>query len=288
MIQNRDIKVIHIEPTDVCQAQCPLCARETDSLFDKTSQNHLTVSQIQSLLTIDDIKNLDKVFMCGNFGDPAAGKHTIEIFRYFREINENITLGMNTNGALRNKAWWTSLGELFNKPYDYVVFSIDGLADTNDIYRINVNWDNLMENTRCFIDTGACAQWDMLVYKHNEHQVDECQELARKMGFKWFRAKVSSRGFTDKLQSPSAWQNTKEFDGPIECFVLKEKSMYISATGQTNPCCWLASTRKSHDFYDVQNTWVHDPNPICKRTCSVSDNVNRFKHQWQRETKLNE
>ena len=27
---NREIKVLHLESTDVCQAACPLCARETN------------------------------------------------------------------------------------------------------------------------------------------------------------------------------------------------------------------------------------------------------------------
>ena len=33
----REIKVLHLESTNVCQAACPLCARETDPLFDKRS-----------------------------------------------------------------------------------------------------------------------------------------------------------------------------------------------------------------------------------------------------------
>jgi hypothetical protein len=33
MLTLRNIKVLHLEPTDVCQAECPLCARETDKNF---------------------------------------------------------------------------------------------------------------------------------------------------------------------------------------------------------------------------------------------------------------
>jgi len=29
MLNLRKLKVLHIEPTDVCQLACPLCARET-------------------------------------------------------------------------------------------------------------------------------------------------------------------------------------------------------------------------------------------------------------------
>mgnify|MGYP006919664913 CR=1 FL=1 len=34
------VKVLHLEPTDSCQAACPQCARETDRTFDKNDQNH--------------------------------------------------------------------------------------------------------------------------------------------------------------------------------------------------------------------------------------------------------
>ena len=45
---DRDISVLHLESTDVCQAACPLCARETDPLFNKNEKNHLTYEQIKS------------------------------------------------------------------------------------------------------------------------------------------------------------------------------------------------------------------------------------------------
>ena len=194
----RDIKVLHVESTDVCQAACALCARETDATFRKDLQHHLGIEQIQKHFLDDDIYKLDKMFMCGNYGDPAAGKHSLSIYRWFREVNPNIVLGMNTNGALQTTFWWHELGKLFNQPQDYVVFSIDGLEDTNATYRKNVNWAKLIANVRAFIEAGGSAHWDMLVYRHNQHQVEECEQLARDMGFKWFRAKVSRRGFTNR------------------------------------------------------------------------------------------
>ena len=158
---DRDVRVLHLEPTDVCQASCPLCARETDPLFDKTRKNHLTYEQIENCLPENRIQQLEKMFMCGNYGDPAAGKYTLDIYKQFRDINPTITLGMNTNGGLRSKQWWAELANILNQPYDYVVFSIDGLHDTNHLYRINVNWDVMIENITAFIENGGSAHWDI-------------------------------------------------------------------------------------------------------------------------------
>ena len=83
----RNIKVLHIEPTDVCQAACPGCLREINTDFNKNSKHHLTISKILQVFSDKKIKKLDKMFMCGVYGDPAAGFYTLDIYRYFRNIN---------------------------------------------------------------------------------------------------------------------------------------------------------------------------------------------------------
>ena len=138
----RDIKVLHLEPTDVCQAACALCARETDADFNKNRQHHLSMSQILRVFDEEKIKQLDKMFMCGNYGDPAAGKYTLNIYQEFRRINPGVVLGMNTNGGIQTTFWWYELAKIMNQSQDYVVFSIDGLESTNATYRQNVIWNN--------------------------------------------------------------------------------------------------------------------------------------------------
>ena len=286
----RRIKVLHLEPTDVCQASCPLCARETDSAFDRKKQHHLTISHIQKHFSDRVISNLDKVFMCGTYGDPAAAKHTLDIYRWARHLNPDITLGMNTNGAIQNTFWWHELGRLFNQSRDYVVFSIDGLQDTNATYRRGVDWHKLMANADAYISAGGSAHWDMLVYRHNQHQVEECEQLARDMGFKWFRAKVSNRvSLNSNLQTPTGWQMPVTGKGPIQCHVLTEKSAYIDAQGRLSPCCWLGGSQSNiiTDIKQVQTTWRSSaPNSTCQSACGSSNSKTSFSSQWQREVEL--
>ena len=286
----RRLKVLHIEPTDVCQAACSLCAREIDTNFNKSLKHHLRVDQIQQHFSDQVISKLDKMFMCGNYGDPAAGYYTMDIYNYFRKVNPKITLGMNTNGGIQSTFFWHALGKLFSQPADYCVFSIDGLEDTNQVYRKNVNWKKLMSNAQAYIAAGGSAHWDMLVYKHNQHQVGACEQLARDMGFKWFRAKVSKRGFNDRLEFPIGWQPPTVKQGPIKCHVLNEKSMYIDAQGRVSPCCWLGSTQTDFikdDLKTVRLTWKTDtPNSVCASACSTNKNKTVFQDQWQQETQL--
>ena len=283
------VSVLHLESTDVCQAACPSCARETDKEFDKAQQHHLTIDQILQHVEESHLAKLDKMFMCGNYGDPAAGRHTMEIFRYFRRVNSTITLGMNTNGAVQDRSWWQALGKLFQGARDYVVFSIDGLADTNHIYRRGVIWQRLMQNVEAYIATGASAHWDMLVYQHNQHQLEACQQLAKDLGFTWFRAKVSRRPLPNGLQLPITYRAEVQQGTDIRCHALREQSVYIDAQGRRSPCCWLGARQSNFvtDLSEVMPTWRTDsPHPVCASTCGQISNQTNFSAQWRREVQL--
>jgi sulfatase maturation enzyme AslB (radical SAM superfamily) len=287
MLNNREIKILHIEPTDVCQAACPLCARETDVEFDKNSTHHLTMSQILAVFDQHKIAQLDKMFMCGTYGDPAAARHTLDIFREFRKINPNIVLGMNSNGALQNTHWWQQLAEILNQPRDYVVFSIDGLEDTNHVYRKNVVWHKLIDNACAFIAAGGSAHWDMLVYQHNEHQVDQAIELARSMGFSWFRSKVSKRAPAAGLSHPVNWQRPHIQQGTISCIATNEQSIYLDCQGVLHPCCWQPKVCLDSDIVALETSWnTRNPNPICAATCTALCDSNNFNNQWRMELAL--
>ena len=286
------LKVLHLESTDICQASCPLCLRETDMSFDKNARNILTVDDIKSLIDTNIIKNLDKMFMCGTYGDPAANKHSIEIYEYFRSINPDIVLGMNTNGAIQNTNWWHQLGQVMCKPQDYVVFSIDGLEDTNHVYRRGVNWQKLIENAESYISTGASAHWDMLIYEHNEHQVDMCKQLAKDMGFSWFRAKVSKRKHNiEWLQPPKSYKlDNAVKTNQIKCSSTQEQSIYISADKRLFPCCWLANDNEYPltKYAEIASTWNTDSCvPKCKKNCGIVEyQTNNFENQFRIEEQL--
>jgi len=300
---NQDIKVLHLEITTLCNANCPQCSRENSKLYnDAIHRSEITLSQCYDLFSIEFIQGLDKMFMCGDFGDPAAGKDTIEIFRYFRSINPDIVLGMNTNGSIGNKTWWKELASVLSNPFDYVVFSIDGLEDTNHIYRKGVHWNKLILNASTFISAGGSAHWDMLVFKHNEHQVEESKLKAKELGFTFFRSKVSKRFKTtpvNGLEEPVNFtlpnvDNINE----VKCHALTDNSIYVSANGKILPCCWIGiyafnSDEHLNDLLESKNwnklktSWKTNPHSICLDTCGISnEKKTSFESQWNKEIQL--
>jgi hypothetical protein len=284
MWNERSIQVLHIEPTDVCQASCAQCARETDTEFRGDQHHHLHPRQIEAVIPTDVLTNLSKILMCGVYGDPAAGRYTLDLATWFRQRQPQVTLGLHSNGGLASTDWWRELAALMIHGQDYVVFSIDGLEDTNHIYRRGVNWQRVMQNVQAYISAGGPAHWDMLVYQHNQHQVEQCEQLARDLGFRWFRAKVTRRAMTAQLQLPQGW-STPRAGREIQCHALAEASIYIDAQARVSPCCWLGGRQSGFvtDFSEVQASWKTDrPNAVCQAACGAVAGTTAFQQQWQK------
>jgi hypothetical protein len=268
MFKCEDIRVVHLEITGKCQAGCSMCARneqvDSDILVAPTTAE-LSYEDCARIFPKQFIKQLTGMYMCGNYGDPIIAKDTLEVFEYFRYANHNMELNMYTNGGARPPSWWRDLAGILIHGKGRVTFGIDGLEDTNHLYRENVRWENVMSSAKAFIEAGGEARWHFLVFKHNEHQVDEARELARKLGFRSFVPKRTSRWQGQTTYKHLAQPEKKEYVHQvnaikaevvkiygsydeflnrtnISCRVKKERGIYISAEGLLVPCCWLAGS----------------------------------------------
>ena len=306
MIKYEDIKSLHIEPTQGCNAACPQCDRNINGGEDNPYLKNAMLSSVDyyEMFPRHFIEQLDSMYMCGNYGDPCISNYAIEGFRSFRNANPNIWLGMNTNGGARPEYFWEDLADAGV----VVTFSIDGLEDTNHLYRQKVKWENVMENVSAFISRGGCARWEFIVFKHNEHQVDEARQLAMDMGFDRFRTKKTGRFFstvqhkgkeshqafnrkgkeTQKLEKPSEKYINKDLnkeeeliaehgsmdayydETPISCKAIEKSEIYVSAEGHVFPCCWTAG--QQYKWY-----WPAKHAPIWK-LIGDSNNISLRKH----------
>ena len=84
-----------------------------------------------------------------------------------KELNAK-SIEVVTNGSIKKANWWAELALKAN-----VVFSIDGLEDTNHIYRVGAQWDKIMANAEAFIAAGGNATWQYIVFRWNAHQEED-------------------------------------------------------------------------------------------------------------------
>jgi MoaA/NifB/PqqE/SkfB family radical SAM enzyme len=278
MYKYEDIRVIHLENTQNCQASCPMCDRNQNGgdINPHIDLSELTLDDCKRIFEPDFIKQLKTMYMCGNLGDPIVARDTLDIFKYFREHNKDMWLSMNTNAGARDETWWSELAKVFGR-MGTVIFSVDGLRDTNHLYRQGVVWDNVERAMKSFIAAGGRARWDFLIFEHNQHQVEEAEEISKLMGFERFQAKKTGRFVTAKSQKKESHQAVnrkgekttelkkpdKKYQNkalskqdmliqkygsmdayydvvPVNCKVKDEGSLFVTAEGLAMPCCWTA------------------------------------------------
>ncbi len=278
-----DIRIVHLELTHRCNAACPMCARNIHggALNPDMPLSEMTLADIKAILLPDFIARLKRIYACGNYGDPIVARECIEVFSYLREHGPQLNLCLHTNGSARRPQWWRQLADIMQQGPHYLRFGIDGLEDTNHLYRRGTDWKTVMRSAATFIEAGGHAEWDFLVFKHNEHQVEEARQLAQDMGFREFFVRKTGRFLSsgeletserfdvlDKQGKFEYWlepPTNPEYLNPafgnleqvkqrygqyqtyldqveVNCKVAGNKGkIYLSAQGYALPCCWLGA-----------------------------------------------
>ena len=242
----------HIEPTSKCTLECPLCDRTW--FYEKFNKRNLHEINIEYLVNFVG-PNAD-VFMCGNNGDPIyhSDFHTLCL----RLKNNKCKLSITTNGSAKTKKWWNELNEILDYN-DRITFSIDGLEDTNHLYRKNAKWKSIMDAVEVLKDRKCKTEWKYIVFKHNQHQIKEARALSASLGFDHFRLEHSDRWLDNKELMPDneyvddyhkhqkAIMTNADYKTGMDPACLQNnlptKNLYIDAEGDFYPCCWMGTYR---------------------------------------------
>lgn len=218
---------LHIELSSRCNASCPACSRNLAGgpVSPNLEITELTIDDIKNFFPERFVKNIVGINYCGNVGDPGMALDLLPILEYFQAHGKQyIAQQVRTNGGMRKPDFWRDVGKFFasaprnmNLEHSFfhpaVVFSVDGLEDTNHIYRRGVRWDRLFANMEAYASTGAFGIWEFLVFEHNQHQVEEAKKLADKLGFHF--AVKNPMGFGE-YQGKQQGMNVYSKDGSYE------------------------------------------------------------------------
>jgi MoaA/NifB/PqqE/SkfB family radical SAM enzyme len=284
----KDIKQVHLEISGKCNAKCPMCSRhakngEVQSLL---TQTNLSETAFYSFFTDEFCNQIEHVYMSGVYGDPCMHPRLFDFCKHLSD--RNVDVSIETNGGYRTPEFWKKLAST----NILVRFAVDGLSDTNHIYRRNVRWNILEKNMRAYSDAGGRAEWNFIVFEHNEHQVDEARNFANQLNFD-FRIKI-----TQKFRSAKTWQvfenkqkiyeinppqneeyrhhaiadteyNADTFyefdmtsdkwnvynDTEIDCKALQRNELFLSFEGYLLPCCYVGTLyNDSPSSHQVRNT----------------------------------
>ena len=287
MIKFSNIRNVHLEIASLCNAECPWCPRNFwgypyNGGYPETV---LTLDQAKKIFNPEFLTQLTSVNIDGNFGDIIMNPQGADIIEYFLSVNPNLVVTVSTNGSGRTREFWQRLGQAKIT----VMFCLDGLEDTHHLYRQNTSWQRILKNAKTFIAAGGVAEWKMIKFDHNQHQVNECQQLSQDLGFKSFNLVNSSRTVAPVFDHKGKlthtlgnYQGEQSFEvlfyskknddilledilssrvpkTQLQCYTVDRRSIYIAANGDVSPCCYLGFYPKTYgqgQYHQAANAQV--------------------------------
>lgn len=256
-----------IEPTNHCNLKCPECPSGLGILT-----RPLGLLKSQNFKNwIDQIKDTGFYVQLFFQGEPFINKQLAEMIQYAQA--SNIYVSISTNGHFINEKNVDSILE--NAP-DKLIFSVDGLDEESyQNYRVGGTFKEADNNLRLLIKrkkdlnkSKPFVEFQFIVMKQNEHQLDEVKKYCKDVG-------VDKLMF--KTMQISSYENALKFlpvnpkyrryvikDGSFtlknnlknHCFALWRTSV-ITWDGNVVPCCfdkdadYLLGTLNDYKFSDI-------------------------------------
>jgi MoaA/NifB/PqqE/SkfB family radical SAM enzyme len=256
---------LEIEITSKCNARCPGCSRT----YKGELHPGLTIADLSADAFIARIPNQafknKRVEFCGVFGDPAMHNELHKIAEYIKESGAD-SIHIDTNGGMQKPEYWERLAKLGVT----VHWSVDGYRESNHLYRVNTNFDKILENMKAFCNAGGKGSWEYLVFDHNEKDLPLARAESNKLGLdfmerrnnrnidywtSYIKEKQDGKVITKKFnvvqgtrssiqEEQTTNKQKKDNDFHIKCLYLNEKKLFMGFDGRIWPCCWF------HDLYN--------------------------------------
>jgi radical SAM protein with 4Fe4S-binding SPASM domain len=176
-ISGRPVNVT-IEPTNVCNAKCPVC--ETGAAILGREKGFMKLEQFQTI--IDKIASHTNTLMFYFMGEPFLNKSAYDMIRYAKEKRIPFITSC-TNGDMVNPE------KLVESGIDEINFQIGGLThESHAKYRAGSNLDKIIENLRETVRLKNERRAKMrivcgfILMRHNEHEVAEFKRSMSEIG----------------------------------------------------------------------------------------------------------
>lgn len=220
----------------------------------------LDIELLIHLLTNGIGRQISTLEFCGNIDEPLAHPRFTELLQRVHDLRPEMRIIVHTNGgwadAEKVRAVARTVAQFKN--YSILRFSLDGLEDTNHIYRQGISWRHVERNVKICVEEKARVVWQYLVFPWNRHQVEDAKALATQWGCSEFwvrpdRSLVTALGI-ETIKERKA--RNERFEGrpgglgldeaqlrdkEISCSFKRDGMVFVSWQGKVWPCCFISN-----------------------------------------------
>jgi MoaA/NifB/PqqE/SkfB family radical SAM enzyme len=239
---------LSIEPTNACNARCPVCETGKGDMARKTG--FLDKDLYENFM--DEVGPTTAVLLYYFMGEPFMHRHSYEMIRYARK--KNIYVETCTNGDFADPE-----GVLYSD-INSISFQLGGMdQETHSRYRVRTKLDKAISNIEKLVElrkkhpeSNVEIEVGFIVMRHNEHQVDEFIDWADKIGVD--RASVIDPCARNMMEAYAYLPKNKDYwfydEEAFEKGILKPKKL------PNNECVWI--------WNSLQLNWDGSAVPCCR------------------------
>lgn len=274
---------IVIEPTNICNLQCPLCSTGIGAKTRKKG----TLELENFKLLIDQIKETTLQLALQNWGEPTLVADLPEMIRYAADAG--IYVRLSTNFSVNYPVGY--LESLIKSGLGILVIDLDGTTqEVYEKYRRNGNLETVLVNTEKAVKIKRdnklkfpIIQTRMLVTSYNEHQIDEFREISKKLEVDEMElGNIQINPNTAKTWLPK----NKEF--VYETYLGEHKvtpchwpwtSLVINWDGGVSPCCIIDDQNSDFgNIFDIglSKLWNNEYYTSARSEFSQTKNITKF------------
>lgn len=175
-----------LEVTNVCNLKCPFCLTGK-GISGGRAVRHMNFDEAKKI--IDAVGDYVYFLQVYNWGEPLLNKDLIKVIEYAKQ--KNIYVMLSTNATAMTPAYNQ---RLIGSGIDYVMVAIDGGSEaTYSRYRIGGNYSKVLANVKDLLEQRESrklekpfVEWQFIVFRHNEHELEATESMAYTMGINKF------------------------------------------------------------------------------------------------------
>lgn len=238
-----------LETTNICNLRCPFCLTGK-GITGGRELRHLTFTDAK--LIIDQVADSIYLLQLYTWGEPLLNKDTIKIIEYAKK--KNIYVMLSTNATAMTPAYNK---QLLDAKIDYITVAIDGgSTKTYSQYRIGGNYTKVFENVKNLLEQRRdlslnypFVEWQFIVFRHNEHEVEKTELTAYNIGINKFTPLPAY--VEDESWHPIGKQFKQDTYNPERLKNCERpwSHLNVRADGGVASCCYEFA--KKDDFGDI-------------------------------------
>ena len=263
--------IIIIDVCNVCNLRCPLCPTGNTTIARK--QAMLSLEQYKEIF--DKIKEYALVVSLYNHGEPLLNPDVFSIIEHTHRNRVGTNISSNFNWPQP-----VDINDFIRSGLDYVTVSLDGVTQEayqqyrvrGDIAEVFDNMKRLLAAKKALKSKTPFVEWQFIVFKHNEHEMDEARRLASETRGRPFAFRIARGPAGGHAQSANCRKNgcqkircigreIQNLSRSVDTFSIRAcfylyRSMFIYPGGGVTPCCFAHDDRQ--DFGNIYNNSVSE------------------------------